>query len=61
MTLLHCIWYKTPLQGGGKGGSFAIYFKGMVHDPPRVTPYEVKLCGVALHFGFFQELANFRV
>jgi hypothetical protein len=60
MTLLHCIWYKTPLQGGGKGGSFAIYFKGIVCDPPQVTSYEMKLCVVALNFGFFQELANFR-
>ena len=53
MTLLHCIWYKTHLQGGGKGGSFAIYFKGIVCDPPQVASYEMKLCVVALHFGFF--------
>jgi hypothetical protein len=59
MTLLHCIWYKTPL--GSEGRSFTIYFKGIICDPPQVTFYEMKLCVVALHFGFFQELANFRV
>jgi hypothetical protein len=48
------------MQDGGKGGSFAIYFKGIICDPAQVTSYEMKLCVVALHFGFFQELANFR-
>jgi hypothetical protein len=54
VTLLHCIGYKTPLQGGGKGGSFTIYFKGISCDPPEVTSNGVKLCVVA------QELVYFR-
>jgi hypothetical protein len=60
VTLLHCIRYKTSLQGGGKGGSFAIYFKGIVCDPPQVTSNGMKLSVVAQQFAFFQELAYFR-
>lgn len=60
MPLLHCIGYKTALHGGGKGGSFDVYFKGIVCDPPQVTSYEMKLCIVALQFTFFQKLADFR-
>ena len=56
MPILHCIGYKTALHGG----SFDIYFKGVVCDPPQVTSYEMKLCIVALQFTFFQKLADFR-